>query len=1265
MARTNWLSWLKNRSLSKKRIERPRRDPVLLGGVRDWLLEERCLLSGDIYLPDNTQGIDNLTQVLYNGVTGIDQKTITITNNSDQTIYPMLEAPNDKHPTTNYVGTSPTDPYDPTVQGYRGYIGYTDGTHNIAGLAPHTSITITNVPLAFWDSGRINFTTDGADQFNTTNTGTSFFFSQQNTSAKYFFHTENGDLSKLYFTKAYNSFGGDGMPSTDAWKSPVTTGDLPPGTYSITGGLNLPADATVTVDTAHPDYVTLNSDLTGPVSMTDFGSLFTLSAKSATPSPTAHFIQMNYSLTDITKPNNPVSTSNGEVMWYHALDGLNPSPGAPFQLTEVTFRGALYNTPGYQSLWGDAWNGAKTNSVDYDVSYVDAVNMAVAMEAPNAITPVENSEAAFGWVGSDKSLKDFQDTVQSFTTANTNGNTVNYLGWYFGGNGYPVYPSITGQENNIKLPSGYNLFTGPEPLPGTAYASSAIEQLWYSWAKYYVDNIGQLNPAPPANPVPGTISDGNILTLGDTTLVNGLRTGMVVTSPQDPNVKVFILGIGQNGQVHLSETVSGSLTQFQFANPDLSSILGYKPDLAPYKFVFDTQDQAKALAFAQTVYTVMASWSHTPETNPTNPSPPDRLLLSQIIGGNFGPHYPNGNPDIVSSLTNMSKSVLRGVPDFTSPQYSNPALWYPDPALKTPGLMSGIDMSKPFNVYNLDPIVWFIHDKLGSTSYAFALDDDVGNVNAPGSTQVDISVGGLTGLTNQTPFTNASPWGVLTSPPTIATAKSSGIKGKAPDLTPFTITVDKLVQFDYNTNTPGSLVNGPGVQMGTTVQIQSVNKDTPSLSSIILSSPLGTVPTNSPQYTFFGAFTFTGRVLGDGQPTNAIYLDTKDAYDTLLQLSPFDHIQVTGEGIDPTKTVTFNLSQANGKYIVTLMTPDGSPYNLDRSLVSQAGGSYAYTFGSPVSSLVHDPGFEFNLDVPNVTGKYLQGSILTPKITDALNWFYQDAVDGQSQQDNRYAGIAFDGGGEDKNSYYTNNNNPAPQGLDVGFVQGQSYIISAPKSLVALRPGTYTLSFYAAQSSPFNSMGQNQTLDVQLVLGSNLTQKGISIGTITPSGTSWQNPSFTFTVGFGGSATVTPGKYAIKFQGTTNDAGTALIDNIVLTPTRVSLGSPSPPSSPPPSSSLLGASSTPSPLQQFVQLETNVFLLAQDEFLMTIYQVLVFAEQALGIIPNPALQTSIEAYNNAINANPLDQTLLGQEMINLFHLATLKLLTDLATGTGG
>ena len=60
---------------------------------------------------------------------------------------------------------------------------------------------------------------------------------------------------------------------------------------------------------------------------------------------------------------------------------------------------------------------------------------------------------------------------------------------------------------------------------------------------------------------------------------------------------------------------------------------------------------------------------------------------------------------------------------------------------------------------------------------------------------------------------------------------------------------------------------------------------------------------------------------------------------------------------------------------------------------------------------------------------------------------------------------------------------------------------------------------------------------------------------------------------------------------------------------------------------------------------------------MVIDQVFVLADMALGIVPDPALATSIDAYKNAINANPVDHTLLGQEVINNTFIETLNLLT--------
>ena len=57
----------------------------------------------------------------------------------------------------------------------------------------------------------------------------------------------------------------------------------------------------------------------------------------------------------------------------------------------------------------------------------------------------------------------------------------------------------------------------------------------------------------------------------------------------------------------------------------------------------------------------------------------------------------------------------------------------------------------------------------------------------------------------------------------------------------------------------------------------------------------------------------------------------------------------------------------------------------------------------------------------------------------------------------------------------------------------------------------------------------------------------------------------------------------------------------------------------------------------------------------------MFADLSLGIVPGPALETSLASYQNAINANPAGHTFLGQELIDITHFETLYLLARLLT----
>jgi hypothetical protein len=282
MSVTGCLSWLKNRSLSQKDARR-RRNSVLLGGIADWLLEERCLLSNSTPFPllnaslpptaANINTVGSISDVFYTGVPGQYRETVTITNSAPlggPTVYAFLEGEISKQAVanyngTNYTGTSQYDPYDASNQEYRGYIGYQVGTGSsatyYAGLAPQTSITIT-VPIVFWDSGRIVFTTDGADLFhkysgnvptgkpNPNPIGAPFNYLDQNTQAIYFGSIKSNS-KQLNFAPIYNSFvGGTGDPSTANWQSPVKSGLFKNGEQLIVNGPGI-ANVVGTVDTSH------------------------------------------------------------------------------------------------------------------------------------------------------------------------------------------------------------------------------------------------------------------------------------------------------------------------------------------------------------------------------------------------------------------------------------------------------------------------------------------------------------------------------------------------------------------------------------------------------------------------------------------------------------------------------------------------------------------------------------------------------------------------------------------------------------------------------------------------------------------------------------------------------------------------------------------------------------------------------------------------------------------------------------------------------
>ena len=334
---TGWLRNCSRSELSTRRLRR-RRDTVAQGGIRDCLLEDRCLLSG-ITMPCNTVSSDiGVSGVLYDGVTGQYVKQITITNNSNtQTIYPFLEDANsrtatsgDPSPSTNYTGPGMFDPFDALNQEYRGYIGYTQQVNGqavtYAGLLPGNSITI-DVPLVFWDAGRIIITTDGADFFGKGANGNPFLYRDQSTQVTYYGNLKDSTLTftPVYKSFAFNSANNDYESSAANWTPPT---DLKNGTY--VNGPGIPGNTTITVG-SDPDSITLNLPQGTSITSSAVVQQFTFTSTSAI-SPSLRYTQTGFTVTNLASS---ATADNGAVMWYHGLTAENPNNDAPFQLIET------------------------------------------------------------------------------------------------------------------------------------------------------------------------------------------------------------------------------------------------------------------------------------------------------------------------------------------------------------------------------------------------------------------------------------------------------------------------------------------------------------------------------------------------------------------------------------------------------------------------------------------------------------------------------------------------------------------------------------------------------------------------------------------------------------------------------------------------------------------------------------------------------------------------------------------------------------------
>lgn len=451
------------------------------------------------------------------------------------------------------------------------------------------------------------------------------------------------------------------------------------------------------------------------------------------------------------------------------------------------------------------------------------------------------------------------------------------------------------QANGLDAGLGYG-FTFSRTV--TDYASTKLANIWYSWAKHYVDAVTKSFGQGFSKVVTGTISEAadtkptNQITVpGD--LTKTLAPGMVVTSQtagifpvattDDPNVRVTILELKYDGT---STIISLSKRPIGRNNGDALSFTVTLPvmltpadkgvttfDIAYSKEAKFAKDAAEAEKFGQSVYQLMEAMNTIPLFKDQGP---DWLqVLTNCIGGNIGyiknigvesgdkKYITTGYHGIANEIRTLIKSVLRGVSDFALVPESS-GNWYPDPSLtgsKTGQLIntgSGFK-SATYNILNLDPFVWFVHKQLGLSGYGFSLDDDVADVGAPGATKLSLDVGGIDKLPQKAEWT----WGTTYGPVNATQGKIEIVDGgdfkgykKITNLgttvlppTSDQINVGLLVHGGDPDVGPGALVFGPGIPLGTRVALPI-----PSENSLILDTK---VPPNT---DLTGPFNFRGTV---------------------------------------------------------------------------------------------------------------------------------------------------------------------------------------------------------------------------------------------------------------------------------------------------------------------------------------------------------------------------------------------------------------------
>jgi hypothetical protein len=715
-------------------------------------------------------------------------KTLRITNNTLDTIYPILRDPN-----SNITEGTPVvglyDPYDPPNKEYRGYIGYkdSDGKYYF-GLKKGESILV-SVPLVFWNGARIGVGTDGS------------------------FLTPSGLPNPLrYDVNAHRA-----IAPAETSADTISNGVVLWYRAEVSQAPNDDTEDQLAEWTIRDHSYLVNAQIT---------------AKTYNEIPDNQLVTLiNYDVSNVDNLYLPLAMAANDVWVVPQGSGTGPTPNRTGW------------TPGsVPDVYG--WTGA-TNSIDFLQTRIREFtadnnqllkqyfggkgwpfyNIPGPANAPIKIpsganvfaqSPIKATPSSYGdgqWQNDKYMLSSGGTKPISATigwaggTPDQSGSTILHVNkaaepdkFAFIEKGYlvkgvppdqpPTPNPIQSGTTVVSIDATNGTVTLSKPLiassascsftfsrPVSDYASEAMIQLWYSWAQYYLAHWRDRTPSAPTTSMPITASiDAMSATLTFSTAHPELVEGMAVTGPglDDAQTEVgvhqgnaVILEIASDKKsVTLSQVANTTSTNATFTvqppqallwTPSAQGDPGYPLIGDKFQFTAEAAWQ-NPYEFAQQVYLIMASMNQIGHPNNDSVS----KFMQDIVGANMGYIFTNAAKKtddaqtVIAVIRDKIKSVLRGVSDFTKypdvlDDHGNHLSWYPNPA-QPKG-------NQAFNVFNLDPFVWFVHVRLGFSGYGFSVDDDTADVGAGGATQLQLSVTSTGGLKNTSPWSIQAPYG--------------------------------------------------------------------------------------------------------------------------------------------------------------------------------------------------------------------------------------------------------------------------------------------------------------------------------------------------------------------------------------------------------------------------------------------------------------------------------------------------------------------------